>query len=61
MFGFGILELAMVGVLLVLVLGAGPARRLLETLFGAYHRVEQAKQKVRSTFSLGSLFSRKKK
>ena len=61
MFGFGILEIAMVVVLLVLVLGAGPARRLFESLFGAYRKVEQTKQEIRKTFSLGDLFSRNKK
>jgi Sec-independent protein translocase protein TatA len=61
MFGFGIFEIAMVVGLLVLVLGAGPARRLIETLFGAYRKVEETKQEIRKTFSLGDLFSRKKK
>jgi hypothetical protein len=61
MFGFGYLELIIVVLLLVLVLGAGPARKLFETLFGVYRQVEETKQEIRKTFSLGDWFTRKKK
>lgn len=61
MFGFGYLETIIVAALLVLVLGIRRARKLFDTIFGIRRQVEQTRQEIRQTFSLGGLFQRKKK
>jgi Sec-independent protein translocase protein TatA len=61
MFGFGYLEIIIVAVLVILVLGAGRAKKLFDTLFGAYREVERTKQEIRKSFSLSDLFQRKRK
>ncbi len=59
MFGFGYLEIIVIAAVVILVLGAGRARKLFDTLFGAYRQVEKTKQEIRRTFSLGDLFRRR--
>ena len=54
MFGFGPLEIALVAALLVLLLGAPRAGRLLGRAFKTWRKVEEVRGQLRTPFSLKS-------
>lgn len=59
MFGFGPLEIALVAALLVLLLGAPRAGRLLGRAFKTWRKVEEVRGQLRTPFSLKSFLFRK--
>jgi len=59
MFGLGFVEIALLALLIVLIFGAGPARRLAETAFKTYKTVNKTKQDLKDMVSLDGLLGKK--
>ncbi len=61
MFGFGIWEIALLLLVLVILFGIGPVRDMASRAFGLYRKVDEAKRSLRDPLNLGDILGRGKK
>jgi len=59
MFGLGLFEIALLASLIILIFGAGPARRLAESVYRTYRTVHQTKQDIKDSLRVDAILGKK--